>query len=268
MQDLSTREDWVPFHSGRLFVKQWCPDTTAVAPPIVLFHDSLGCVELWRDFPQRLARATGRTVIAYDRAGFGRSDPWPEPIDLNFINDEAGGAFRAVHRHLGLSKFIAFGHSVGGGMAAVCATRYPDLCRALVTVAAQAFVEERTLEGIRRAQRGFSHPEQFERLERYHGTKAAWVLSAWVDSWLSDAFRNWELDDVLREVRCPVLAIHGDSDEYGSLEQTERIVSRVQGPATKVIVPDCGHVPHRAHPEAVLETTAAFLERHRGGASI
>ncbi len=257
-------ETWVHTPRGRLFVKTWdgAPSGGSGRAPMVLLHDSLGCVDLWRDFPERLARAAGRCVVAYDRLGFGRSDTYPGALGPGFVDEEATGGFAAVRDHLEIGDFLVFGHSVGGGMATVCAATYPRQCRALITQSAQAFVEERTLAGIREAQRMFAGEGQIDRLRRYHGDKAEWVLDAWVSTWLSEAFRHWTLDDALRGVYCPVLAIHGEHDEYGSVRHPERIASGTAGPAATHILSECGHVPHREQPEAVLAAVESFLAEH------
>lgn len=250
---------------GRLYFRRWSSVADdAAAAPIVLFHDSLGCVELWRDFPAQLARATGRSVLAYDRLGFGRSDPHPGQPGVAFIRDEPRSGFRALREHLGFTDFVAFGHSVGGCMAVTTAARYPSHCRALITVAAQAFVEQRTTDGIRDAQRMFAQPGQIDRLKKYHDDKAAWVLGAWIDTWLSPAFADWTLDEDLRAVRCPVLAMHGMNDEYGSPQHPQRIAELVDGPATAHVFDNCGHLPHREKSDEVLALVARWLRATAG----
>ena len=263
---ITPREQFVSTDQGRLFVRRWTPSPAPAAGmlPIVMFHDSLGSVELWRDLPERLARATGREIIAYDRLGFGRSDPSPHPLPaLTFIPDEALGGFRWLHQGLGLDGFIAFGHSVGGAMAVVCAAHYPD-CRALITESAQTFGEERTLEGIRAARENFRDPAQVARVAKYHGDKARWVLDAWIDNWLAPEFQQWSLAAELPHVSCPVLAIHGDSDEYGTPIHAKRIAGDSAGPGTLVIIERCGHVPHREQPDFVVDTVADWLRTRIG----
>lgn len=258
-----TTEHWIATAKGRLFARCWRPvHVDAAKAPIVLFHDSLGCVELWRDFPERLSITTGSIVIAYDRLGFGRSDPHAGSLDAGFIRQEADDGFAAVRDRFGLGTFIAFGHSVGGAMAAVVASSNPGSCRALVTESAQAFVEPRTLEGIRDASRAFEERDQFARLRKYHGDKAAWVLDAWVNTWLGDAFRGWRLDDHAPQLPCPVLAIHGELDEFGSPRHPQRIASLATSTAVVKLLADCGHVPHREKAGVVLETVATFLSRY------
>lgn len=243
---------------GEVFARTWTPDRASPgAPaPVLLLHDSLGCVELWRGFPRRLAAATGRRVIAYDRLGFGRSDPHPGRLEFGFVAGEAERVLPRVCDRLGVDAFVVCGHSVGGGMAVEAAARHPHRCRALVTIAAQAFVEDRTLAGIRAAQRDFRDPATFDRLVRYHGDKARWVFDAWVGTWLAPAFAGWTLDAALKAVRCPVLAIHGADDEYASPEHPKRIAA---GRGTAHILPDVGHLPHREREPLVLDLIRSFL---------
>jgi pimeloyl-ACP methyl ester carboxylesterase len=261
-RDLACEEIYVTTKLGRLYVKAWGWDRAddKAKAPIVLFHDSLGCIEVWRELPERLALATGHPVIAYDRLGFGGSDPHPARLNAGFVKDEALTAFPALKDQLHLDRFIVFGHSVGGGMAIGVASAFPAEAQALITVAAQAFVEDRTLKGIRDAKQAFTDARQFERLTRYHGAKAQWVLTAWTESWLSQEFADWRVDEDLKQVRCPVLVIHGDRDEYGSVVHPKRIGALSAGPATVEILTDCGHVPHRERESDVLAMISRFLE--------
>lgn len=230
MSDTDVTEHWIDTPRGTLFAQDWA--TQAVqGVPIILLHDSLGCVALWRDFPERLAVATGHRVIAYDRLGFGRSAAHPGKLALGFVEEEARQGFAALRQQLGITDFIVFGHSVGGGMAVACAATHAEHCQALVIESAQAFVEDRTLEGIRDAEQQFAVPGQLQRLSRYHGDKAEWVLRAWVDTWLSDAFADWSLDPVLPAVRCPTLSLHGEQDEFGSQAHPRRFTALTGGRA-------------------------------------
>lgn len=258
MSSVESQDVFVPTGSGQLFARRWTPDTPGANDvPVVLMHDSLGCVELWRDFPERLAAATGRAVIAYDRLGFGRSDPNAATLAPDFVVREPNEGFRAIRETLGIDRYAVFGHSVGGGMAIASAAAHGSACQALITESAQVYAEERTLGGIRQARISFAQPGQLDRLKKYHGEKAAWVLGAWIDTWLSPDFADWNLDAELARVTSPALALHGDNDEYGSTEHARRI-SRLAG-ARQVIFTQCGHVPHREIPEQVLETVSGWL---------
>lgn len=261
MPSLTTQDHWVNTELGRLYAKSWSPPVTTSGRdvPIVLFHDSLGCVALWRDFPERLALATGRRVIAYDRLGFGQSDPHPGKLTSHFVHDEARVAFQDLREQLHLGNFLAFGHSVGGGMAIVCAATYVNDCMGLIVESAQVFVEPHTIDGIRQAKQHFQNPDQLQRLQKYHGGKAAWVLSAWIDTWLASDFADWNLDEALKHLRCPVLAIYGNNDEYSSLRHPERIDLLTMSRTTSKVLPECGHVPHREKTEAVVAFVTQWL---------
>ncbi|MBS0580363.1 MAG: alpha/beta hydrolase [Proteobacteria bacterium] len=245
---------------GSLFVRRWSVGHEE-RPPILLLHDSLGSVEQWRDFPAALAAAAASDVVAYDRLGFGRSTARLGRPTVDFVRDEAVTSFPALRSALGLTRFCVFGHSVGGAMALIIAALSPGACTAVVTEAAQACVEPRTLAGIRAARLQFRAPEQFRKLVKWHGEKAGWVLDAWTEVWLSAEFAAWNLDEYLRMITCPVLAIHGGRDEFGSVEFPRRITRQVRGPAEQAIWEDCGHVPHREKQDEVLRVTAGFLTR-------
>lgn len=247
---------------GTLAVRQWNGENNTLAP-IVLLHDSLGSIELWRDFPATLAQATKRRVIAYDRLGFGRSGARQGLPSHHFIREEAEIYFPQLMKALGLSSYLLLGHSVGGVMALTIAATHPQQCQLVVSISAQSFIEERTLSGIREAKALFAQDGQFEKLAKWHGDKARWVLDAWTETWLSPSFRSWSLDPDLARVHCPVLAIHGDNDEYGSVEFPRHITRKVGGVAQNEIIVDCGHVPHRQKPDEVLALVCAFIQQHQ-----
>lgn len=261
---ITATEQLVDTAGRRIFTRQWVPPGcggSAAPSPFVLLHDSLGSVELWRDFPERLAASTGRTVIAYDRLGFGRSDARRDTLAIDFVRTEGVSSLPALKASFGFERAILLGHSVGGGMSVAAAAAMPDMVEAVVTLAAQAFVEDRTTAGIRVAKAQFAAPGQVERLARYHGDKSRWVLDAWIETWLSDAFASWNIDEDLRGLKCPILAIHGETDEYGSRAHPERIGRLAASFSDVHLLNGCGHFPHREKPDAVLEAIAAFLER-------
>ncbi|WP_249979141.1 alpha/beta fold hydrolase [Vreelandella olivaria] len=262
MTPTTTRHDrWVTVPGGCLFSRIWEPQQACSDIPIVLYHDSLGCVDLWRSFPAALCAATQQKVIAYDRLGFGRSSAALSPPPLSFIDDEPTASFAALYQALQLKQFIALGHSVGGCMAIHCAGHYKAQCIGLITIAAQSFNEQRTRAGITEAQVAFQAPEQFAKLEKYHGDKANWVLHAWTDTWLHPAFKEWSLTPALERVSCPTLVLHGEKDEYGSHRQPERIARYTHGPAHCEILPGVHHVPHREMEAQVVDLIRQFIAR-------
>jgi pimeloyl-ACP methyl ester carboxylesterase len=256
---IKEQEYRIKIEQGSLFAKSWAPEVADAdrLAPILLFHDSLGCVELWRSFPKALAGTAGRRVIAYDRLGFGRSDSYPGRLPFDFIRREAQRVVPRLCEKLDVECFIACGHSVGGGMATETAAHFPTRCHALVTIAAQAFLEDKTLEGIGVAQREFQEPANLARLAKYHGNKAQWAVDAWIKTWLSPEFTHWTLAETLAAVRCPVLAVHGELDEYGSSEHPKRIAA---GRGTAHILPETGHVPHKEQEALLTEVICRFLK--------
>lgn len=258
-QDVTVRVE-----EGHLFARIWQPENknehTLEQAPIVLFHDSLGCVDLWRNFPALLSNSTQRQVIAYDRLGYGKSTPNPYKQSFDFISKESELYFPALRQQLNVTKFIAFGHSVGGAMAVHCASKFANSCDALITESAQAFVEDKTLNGIREAKLEFSQTSNIERLKKYHGEKAQWVLNAWIETWLSPEFGSWHLEDVLPQVQCPFLIIHGSEDEYGSNRHPEVMRKLASGKATMKILSGFNHVPHREQDKKVIELVVNFLD--------
>jgi pimeloyl-ACP methyl ester carboxylesterase len=254
-----TSDHHISVPGGRMFAREWTPPAAADDTPLVLIHDSLGSVELWRDFPARLAAGTGRRVIAYDRLGFGRSDPRADRLTTRFVSEEAEIYLPRLLQYFQIDRFVPFGHSVGGGMAVHCGTALADSCAAIVTESAQMFAEDRTLRGIAAAKVDFRDPANFERLRRYHGDNARWVLEAWTETWLSPAFAAWTLAAELPKIACPMLAIHGDQDEYGSLSHIDLIRTLAGERATTKVLQGFGHIPHREQPEVIVGFVAEFL---------
>jgi pimeloyl-ACP methyl ester carboxylesterase len=225
----------------------------------VFLHDSLGCIELWRDFPERLAGAAGFDALIYDRRGYGGSSPFASaPRTVGYLEDEADVLARVIGR-CGVERPILFGHSDGGSIALVAAARYPELVRAVVTEGAHVFVEEITLAGIRDARTALHTTSLRERLARYHGERTDAVTAAWIDTWLSPAFRDWSIEHFLPRVRCPVLVLQGAQDEYGTEAQVAAIAGGIAGPARSHLVPSVGHTPHKEAGDEVIRITAAFL---------
>jgi pimeloyl-ACP methyl ester carboxylesterase len=257
MGDIEEREYWIESPGGKLYGKTWTPHHLASTCPVILLHDSLGSVTLWRDFPKRLAGAVGRRVITYDRLGFGRSDARTDTLEKDFIRAEAQRFLPQVSEALSILDFVVCGHSVGGGMAVEAGAAFPDRCRGVVTIAAQAFVDERICDGIRIARQEFATGDNMARLARHHGDKAAWVLKAWIETWLAPGFADWSLDSALQKLRCPLFAIHGERDEYGSVAHALRIAERGRGHCE--ILPGIGHTPHRECPDLLVEKIREWL---------
>lgn len=258
--NMYTEEYKIETSYGKINAKKWIPNKTKSEIPIVLLHDSLGSVDLWRGFPESLAETHSRVVIAYDRLGFGKSDARFDQPSFNFIEEESTLYFPEVKSGLSLSEYILLGHSVGGPMAINIAVRDKD-CKGVITLASQAFVEERTMTEVEKTKKAFQQPGQIKRLEKWHGTKAKWVLDAWTEKWTSSEFSSWSLESCIGKVSCPVLAIHGDKDEYGSTALAEYIYEISEGFSDIMIVKDCGHIPHIEKMEEVIHAIKEFTSK-------
>lgn len=220
---------------------------------IVLLHEGLGSVSSWGGFPARLAEATGRAVFAYDRLGYGRSGPHGPPWPASFLHDEAE-ALADVIVGEGIEQPILVGHSDGASIALL----YPS-CGVprggpdpvgIVSLSAHVMVEPicvDAIEGLRRT----AHDGLVRALERHHADAAA-VFEAWSEVWVSERFRSWAIDDELTAVRCPVVAVQGADDGFGTVAQLDRLVAAVGGPVEAVLVPGVDHWPHREASDEVL----------------
>lgn len=231
-------------------------------PTIVFLHDSLGCIQLWRDFPNQLADVTNCNFLVYDRQGYGASVPFgPETRDSRYLEKEAD-FLDALLAQLNIEQAILFGQSDGGSIAIIAAAKYPARIRAVISEAAHLFVEEITLNGIRDAVTAYEQTALKRRLERYHGTKTDAVFWAWAGTWLNEAYRDWSIEHFMPRITCPVLVIQGVDDEFGSMRQVTAITNHTAGHAEHMILEHTRHNPHRETPELVLRRCVDFLEQH------
>jgi pimeloyl-ACP methyl ester carboxylesterase len=222
---------------------------------LVLLHEGLGSVGLWRDFPARLNAATGRRVVAFSRFGHGRSEPPPQPRTPTFFHEEALEVLPEVLEQLDAPEPILVGHSDGASIALIHAGHHPVAGIALL--APHAFVEDVTVAEIRIARERYTAGDLRERMARHHDDVDA-AFRGWCDVWLDPAFRDWNLESDAERVTCPVLLIQGVDDPYGTLAQLDRIQARVRGPVTRLELPG-GHSPQLEATEQVLAAITDWL---------
>ncbi|PKO85826.1 MAG: alpha/beta hydrolase [Betaproteobacteria bacterium HGW-Betaproteobacteria-12] len=234
------------------------PATADDRPTLLLLHEGLGCVAMWRHFPEKLAAATGCRVIVWSRAGYGGSQPWPEPRQPDYMHREAQQALPELLAVLGIERPVLIGHSDGGSIALIFAGSFPEVPLGIAVLAPHEFVEEVTLAGIRAARAAWTTTDLAQKLARYHHTRTEQVFRDWNDTWLSPAFRDWNIEDYLPPIACPVLAIQGVDDEYATLRQIEVIAERL--PGTRLLaLPACGHTPQRDQEAVVLAALREFV---------
>jgi len=242
----------------------WVGTDDPDAPLAIFLHEGLGSVALWKDWPARVCDAGGLRGLVYSREGYGRSTPRPhdERWPPTFMHAEADEALPALLDALQVDagRYWLVGHSDGGSIALIHAARFQARVAGVVAIAPHVMVEDVALASIARARDAWASTDLPARLGRYHADPTS-AFFGWNDVWLSPAFRAWSIEDMLAEVRCPVLAIQGTADEYGTLAQVERIRERV--PSAELLVLDgCGHSPHRDQPAALARAIDDFIGRH------
>jgi pimeloyl-ACP methyl ester carboxylesterase len=227
---------------------------------LVFLHEGLGSISQWRDFPAELCLACDLPGLVYERWGFGHSEPLTEPRPSDYLHYEAWESLPEVLEHCGCAEApVLIGHSDGGTIALLFAAAYPDRVKAVITEAAHVFVEEVTLVGIRAAKHAYETTDLPQRLARHHGANTEAMFRGWCDTWLRPDFRHWNIEAELSKISCPVLAIQGQQDEYGTPAQVQAIAAGVSGPVQTLLIRNCGHIPHDEARQTVLTASADFL---------
>ena len=254
------RRDFLELDDGRLETAWWGP-SPADAPTVVLLHEGLGCVELWRDMPALLAEATGCGVFAFSRFGYGQSDPKPLPWPLTYMQDEARDVLPHVLDAAGVREAVLLGHSDGGSIAAVYAGEAGDpRLRGLVLIAAHFFVEPANIEAIRQIRDEYQRGGLRRRLARYHRDPDI-AFHGWNDSWLHPDFRGFDITASLPGITVPILAMQGADDPYGTDAQLHVLRRHAHAPLQTILLPDARHAPHLEAKQPTLEAIAQFVAR-------
>lgn len=230
--------------------------------PIIFLHEGLGSVAMWRDWPAAVCAATGRGGVVYSRRGYGGSDPVPDVrgagrLTSDYMHREAFEVLPALLRECGVESPVLLGHSDGGTIALLHASRFP--VEACIVMAPHVIVENESVKSIEEARTAFGSGGLRERLARYHADVdgAFWQ---WNDIWLSPAFRDFDIRAETRTIASPVLAIQGEDDPYGTLRQIEEI-GPTRASVRHEVLASCGHSPHRDQPDATTQLIAGFLQQ-------
>ena len=245
------------------------PPAGADGPTLVFLHEGLGSVRMWRDWPARLCAQLGCAGLVYSRQGYGQSEPVPDVrghsgqkegrrhgrLLPDYMHCEAFEVLPALLRALGIERPVLLGHSDGGTIALLHASR--SEVSGCIVMAPHVMVEPLSLQAIALARQAFEQGALRERLTPFHANVdcAFWQ---WNEVWLSPAFANFDIRADLPGIKAPLLAIQGEDDPYGTLAQIEDIAQAV--PHTRLLtLPACGHAPHRDQPQAVEHAVTDFM---------
>jgi pimeloyl-ACP methyl ester carboxylesterase len=226
----------------------------------VFLHEGLGSLAMWRDFPAKVAAATGCRTLVYSRYGYGESDVLTEAFGVRYMHDEALVALPELLDKLGIDKPVLVGHSDGGSIALIHAGGAGRNVAGLILMAPHVFVEDISIASIAQAKVTFETTDLAQKLGKYHRDPVK-TFRGWNDIWLHPDFRAWNIEEVLPHVTCPVFAIQGEDDEYGTPAQVEAIRRQAKGEVEVLMLADCRHSPHKDQPQATLEAMAGFIER-------
>jgi pimeloyl-ACP methyl ester carboxylesterase len=239
------------------------------APTLVVLHEGLGCVGMWNNFPDKLARETGAGVFVYSRAGYGRSSPVALPRPLSFMHDEARNVLPRLLDAIGFRRGLLVGHSDGASIAAIHAGSVEDhRVRGLVLIAPHFFTEDMGIAEIARARQAYETTDLRQKLARWHAHVDN-AFRGWNDAWLDPNFRQWDITEELAYIRVPILIVQGADDQYGTVRQIEVAREECYCPVEVALLPGARHAPHREAPQATLDAVAGFANRllrdHREG---
>ncbi len=245
---------------GRRLEAAWWGPGPETAPTIVLLHEGLGCVALWRDFPGALAAATGCGVFAWSRLGYGQSDPCALPRPMDYMQREATDTLPRVLDAAGVRRCVLLGHSDGASIAAVYGGAVTDArVRGLVLIAPHYFVEDMCLDSIAAAKIAYETGDLRTRLARYHRDVEA-AFRGWNDAWLDPRFRDFDITAYLPNIAVPVLQVQGTDDPYGTVAQTDT-AERALPDQARTLLLAARHAPHLEAREATLAGIVTFLRK-------
>lgn len=231
--------------------------------PVLLFlHHGLGSIKQWKDFPERLCQSTNLSGLVYDRQGHGESSRLTEKRDENYLEQyalkELPQFLKEINCH---RKLILVGHSDGGTIALIYASKFPNQVKGIITEAAHIYVEQVTGIGIKKVIETYKlKTEMYNALRHFHGTKVDETFYAWSDTWLLKNNKNWNVSSYLKQVKAPLLSIQGEDDEFATKQHVEDIVKLSYGKSQLQLISKCKHSPHEDQPEITLELMSNFVK--------
>ena len=232
----------------------------APSPLIVFLHEGLGCVEMWKGFPEKLCALTGYSGFLYDRKGYGKSTTWQSSLSIDFLKEEARELPDVLQKAGIHQPVILLGHSDGGSIALYAASDPRLDVKAVIVEAPHVLIEEETRLGLLQTRQLWESGILTHKLKKYHGDKAGILFQEWIRLWLSEVGLQWQMLDDLIKIKAPLLFIQGDRDHFATMKQWDEIQKRVQGNKEKIFIEKCGHIPHLEMEKFVTTSMADFLK--------
>ena len=240
---------------------KWIGLAESQKPVLVFLHEGLGCVALWRDFPEKLCDSLGLRGLAFSRQGYGASDPIPLPRPIDFMHREGLIVLPKIFDAAGIDQAILIGHSDGGSISLINAGGAQDTrVKAVITLAAHVFNEDITVQRIAEAKIAYETENLRKRLAKYHGDNVDCAFWGWNGVWLNPDFRDWNIEEFLSGISIPALILQGEEDQYGTPAQVDAIERGIGTHAQTRLIPNCKHSPHLEQPDVTLMLIKGFVE--------
>lgn len=256
---MKINESYLSVKQSTIYCKQLNVHHDITKPVILFLHEGLGCVDMWKDFPQKLCEKTRLNGLLYDRTGYGKSSPRQERIHIDFLKEEANLISEVLQKAGIQSPVILFGHSDGGSIALYAASD-PELdIIACIVEAPHVMIEDITREGLLQTRSLWESGILLRKLKKYHGSKAEILFHEWIKLWLSEEGLRWNMLEALNDIYCRVFFVQGERDYFGSMQQWEEIEKRVKNETKKLEIPKCGHIPHLEAEDVVLQNVSEFI---------
>ena len=252
----------IQIHTGHIYY-EWLNEKSDSSEVLVFLHEALGSTAQWKDFPEKLCNLMGMRGLVYDRLGYGKSSEDETIRNSTYLEDFALNEMpQVISKLIPHNKIHIAGHSDGGSIALIYASKFSKNIVSVSTMAAHVFVEDVTLNGIQPAIDAYKLGK-LDGLKKYHGEKTEHLFYNWARTWLSSEYKNWNIEKYLKGITCPTLVIQGENDQYGTEKQVESICSQVNGFSQKLMIPNCGHAPHLEEKELVLLELCKFIKLFR-----
>lgn len=250
-------------HGVQLSVRQWQHSGQSdIRPVLILLHEALGCIDMWKDIPEQLATETGCDVVVYERQGYGLSSTITLPRHDDYLTEEGEIWLPRLITKLELKQVILIGHSDGGSVALIGAASLPDQVKCVVTEAAHIYIDHLTTAGIKEAVERYNTTNLKDKLAKYHGERTDLLFRAWYETWLRDRKRPLDLRPWLSSIKCPALIVQGKDDGYGVPEQVTDICAGIGARAESLFLPECGHVPHFEARTKLISAVVDFIKKN------